>query len=140
MEFDFRAGKSAAQIMQYLVSQIINSFEKKEFLHATLFNLSKAFDTITHEMEIDKLHHHGVWSVELELLCLYLKDRKQIDGSYSEIFEIIHDVPPRSILGPFLFIIVINDLAANLQFKPVIYADETTLVNSGCDAYSLILY
>ena len=69
----------------------------------------------------------------------YLFGRKQIvsyDGVLSEIQAISCGVPQGSILGPLLFILLINDIDENLQqCEMTLYADDSVLYVGGktCD-------
>ncbi len=70
----------------------------------------------------------------MKLLNSYLENRKQyvdIDSTKSEVKYITTGVPQRSILGPLLFFIYINDIAnASKLFNFIIYVDNTTLENN----------
>ena len=76
-------------------------------------DLSKAFDTINHELLIAKLHAYGFSKSSLTLLFSYLSDRWQrtkINLSFSDWHELLQAVPQGSVLGPLLFNIYLNDL------------------------------
>ena len=93
-------------------------------------NLSKAFDTINHEVMIAKLNAYGFSEPSLKLLCNYLKDRLQhikINLTFSEWSELIQGVPEGSVLGSLLLNIYINELFYVLNDVDICnYADETT--------------
>ena len=94
-------------------------------------DLSKAFDTLDHNILLEKLDYYGIRDVSLKLFESYLSNRKQyveFDGINSDLREINTGVPQGSILGPLLFIIYINDLnTVSALFKFIIYADDTSL-------------
>ena len=106
-----------------------------------LIDLSKAFDTLNHDIILSKLGYYGVSGVELRLLSNYLSDRVQYVeylGAISQSRSIGVGVPQGSILGPLLFLIYINDLPKSSDmFNILMYADDTTLFcnfDTTCDS------
>ena len=94
-------------------------------------DLSKAFDSLSHDILLNKLTYYGVKNSANDLLRSYLSNRKQyvqIDDISSSIISINTGVPQGSILGPLLFNICINDIIMSSdKFNFILYADDTTL-------------
>ncbi len=94
-------------------------------------DLSKAFDTLNHDIFLHKLEYYGVSNSSLNLFNNYLTNREQYveyDDVNSDTLHISTGVPQCSILGPLLFIIYINDMSkVNKIFSFIMYADNTTL-------------
>ena len=100
-------------------------------------DLRKAFDTVNHEILIDKLLVIGASSITLKWFKSYLSNRIQ-RVSYNEVVSdalpISTRVPQGSILGPLLFLIFINDMPNVIEHGKIsMYADDTTLYVSDKD-------
>ena len=77
-----------------------------------------------------KLKSYGIDGNTLKWIENYLDDRVQrvaLDGFYSSFKPISAGVPQGSVLGPFLFLLYINDIADNLVNNVRLFADDTSL-------------
>ena len=88
-----------------------------------------------HNILLVKLYHYGIRGKANEWLCSYLSNRRQfasINGFDSEAKTVGIGVPQGSVLGPFLFLIYINDLHKAIKFSKVHnFADDTNLFMKG---------
>ena len=139
-QYGFRTGHSTELVALEIVDKIISEMDNGEVPINIFLDLSKAFDTLDHEILLHKLNYYGVKGIPYNLIKNYLTDRKQfvdIDGIKSDSLPISTGVPQGSVLGPLLFIIYINDLSlVSTIFKPIIYADDTTLFSTLKSFYS----
>ena len=109
----------------------IQSLSKKEHVIALFMDLSKAFDTIDHDILLYKLNKYGIRGIVLSWIKSYLSNRQQfvsIDKVESSLLNIKCGVPQGSILGPLLFVIYINDIVnSSTVLAFVLFADDTNL-------------
>ena len=91
-------------------------------------NLSKAYDSLPHDLLVAKFEAYVIDKNGLDLIHKYLKNRKQrtkVKSSCSVWYEIVIGVPPCSILGPFFFNLFINDF--------FVFIERTNICNSADD-------
>ena len=102
-----------------------------EYVSALFMDLSKAFDTINHDLLIAKLKAYGFSEEALKLMKSYIKNRKQIvqiNNEFSSERDVITVVPQGSIDGLLLFNLFINDLLFFIEQCTLSnYADENNL-------------
>ena len=95
------------------------------------FNLQKAFDTVDHQILLSKLYHVGIRGVMCEWIQNYLMNRKQfsiVNCIQSFMGNIVCGVSQGSVLGPFLFLIYINDISRSVPGQSLkLFADDTNL-------------
>ena len=107
-QFGFQRNNSTEHAILQLIRDITTSFEKEKYTLGVFIDLSKAFDTVDHQILIKKLQYYGIDGTALEWFKSYLSNRKQYISSQvvsENCLDIIYGVPQRSILGPLLFLI-----------------------------------
>ena len=90
-------------------------------------DLSKTFHSLDHNILLSKLKFYGLHDKAINSLRSYLSSRDQFVqlGNIKSNHHLIScSIPQRSVIGPLLFNIVINDLTnATAKFDHVMYAD-----------------
>ena len=130
-QFGFRKNNSIVFALAQITEMIKVSIDNRKFGCGIFVDLRKAFDTVNHEILLNKLEHYGVRESILKWFQSYLFDRKQFvsfNGESSGILVNKCGVPQGSILGPLLFLLYINDLpniSKVLNFY--LFADDTNI-------------
>ena len=76
-QFGFKEKYSKSMAMLRLVDQIATGIDKGNVTLGVFIDLSKAFDTIDHNILLDKLCTYGERGKCLYCICSYLTHRKQ---------------------------------------------------------------
>ena len=113
------------------MNQITEAFSQGKYTLWIFLDLSKAFDTVNHNILLEKLKAYGIQSENLKWFRSYLSNRKQFllyDDFKTEVKIVKCGIPQSSILGPLLFLIFVNDLSNSTKdLDPVLFADDTNL-------------
>ena len=73
-QFGFQEGHSTEHAIIQLIDQINNSFEKNHYTLGIFIDLSKAFDTVDHNILIKKLNKYGIKGNNLKWFESYLNN------------------------------------------------------------------
>ena len=136
----FRKGLSTSTAIFEYVQFLYDNYDKCKSSSSVFIDYSRAFDTIDHEILLSKLELYGLDNQSLKWFKSYLTGRKQmtrVDGHVSTLGTVKMGVPQGSILGPFLFIVYINDLISVInknRANILLYADETIIYSAASEA------
>ena len=133
----FRSLHNTQHVLLRSVDDWRTALDRDEIVGTILIDLSKAFDSIDHNLLVAKLEAYGVRGNEKEWFLNYLSDRQQrvvVGGAKLTWSEMVKGVPQGSILGPLLFTIFMNDFPSVIENCNVnLYADDTTIYFSSKD-------
>ena len=109
--------------------------DRGKYVGAVLMDLSKAFDCVSHDLLIAKMHAYGfdfnTFTFFYSFLLISTKNRMQcvkINNTISAFMVLVSGVPQGSILGPILFNLFINDLLYFITKSDILnYADDNTI-------------
>ena len=133
-QYGFQKCMSTEYAINSLLHNIVDSMNQDKTGFCILLDFAKAFDTVNHQILLDKLHYYGIRGNALKWFQSYLEDRQQcteIGNTQSNLDYIKCGVPQGSILGPLLFLLYINDIVFSSNiFKFTLFADDTSLFYS----------
>ena len=137
-QYGFRSKRSCEQAILELTGRILDAKNKEMHSAAMFLDLSKAFDTLDHEILLKKLDLYSLRGVCNDWLRDYLRDRKLVcrltsnNGTIrSGTFDVTYGTAQGSCLGPLLFVLFCNDIQLLPTYsKIILFADDTTLLYS----------
>ena len=143
----YKKDHSTETALLHVTNTLLMNADTKNVSVLTLLDLSAAFDTIDHEILLNRLHvSFGISGTVLNWFSSYLSNRFQsveIQQTRSQPLPLKYGVPQGSVLGPVLFTLYsqpLSDTIVQHGCDHHKYADDTQLEKSSppCD-FPLIL-
>jgi hypothetical protein len=128
---------SRSKITNYVTEEL----NKKNFTVGIFLDLKKAFDVVSHKILLKKLKNLKITGMALSWFKSYLEGRKQqveINGTLSDVHNLLISILQGSILGPILFLCFIKDLPNCTDLLTLLFADDTAGLVSGPDLHPLL--
>ncbi|KAI8517532.1 hypothetical protein Bbelb_035490 [Branchiostoma belcheri] len=123
----FVPGRSCTTQLITTMDQWTRAVEEGEPLDANYLDLRKAFDSVPHARLMYKLSQYGISGKLHAWIQAFLADRRQrvcIDGDMSDWVKVTSGIPQGSVLGPFLFVVFINDMPSAISSTCYLFADD----------------
>ena len=139
---NFRKAHSSQHTLFKLLQAWQEELDKSGFVGTILMDLSKAYDSLPHDLLVAKFEAYGIDKNGLNLIHNYLTNRKQrtkISSSYSEWYDIVRGVPQSSILGSLFFNLFINDLFLFIERTNICnFADDNTIYSCNINLQTIL--
>ena len=91
---------------------------------------SKALDTVPHNRLLHKLNYYGICGKTHRRIKNFLINRSrcvQVSGESSDLVNVSSGVPQRTVLGPLLFLVYVNDITCQINSNLKLFADDAVM-------------
>lgn len=131
-QYGFRQRCSTTIAATEMIQGIQRSLDSGKITCAVFLDVSKAFDTVKHDVLISKLSHYGIRGNTLNIIMDYLTNRRQytsVNDVSSQPMALNYGVIQGGVLAALLFVLYINDIGMlKLHGTLFTYADDTAIV------------
>ena len=126
-QFGFIKGRSSTLQLLKVMDEWTKALEEGKTIDCVYMDFMKAFDVVPHHRLLSKLTSYGFSELMINWIKEFITGRSQrvrIDGILSEKEIVKSGIPQGTVLGPFLFLIFINDLPDSIISQLYLFADD----------------
>ena len=113
-QYGFNAGHSCENAISEVLGEIVKTLQNGKTTVCILLDLSKAFDSLEHDMIFKKMDRYGIKANSLKWFESYLKGRHiqvkcktgQASKTFSDLYEVDYGTAQGSCLGPLIFMLL----------------------------------
>lgn len=131
-QYGFQPNKSTTLLLSRFTDDINNYLNAKKHVILVFIDYGKAFDTLRHDLLIERLDNSGVRGKLLDWCKDYLTNRSyqvKIGDMFSNGVNVTEGTAQGSVLGPLHYLAYVNDLNNVIKFCTVYqFADDTCLL------------
>ena len=128
--FGFRKRYDCQHVLMRMTESWRKSLDHNKVILALSMDLSKAFDSLQHDILTAKLHAYGFEMKSLKLIYSHLINSTQtvkVKGEYSARCQVKAGVTQGSLLGVLLFNVYLNYMFDSVQADLYNFADDNNL-------------
>ncbi len=106
----------------------VSAIDEEHQVDLILLDFSKAFDHVPHFRLHSKLNYYGISNKTQAWIQAFLSNRSQcvsVYGVLSKCADVTSGVHQRSVLGPVLFLLYINDISDCISSNMHLFADDS---------------
>ena len=133
LQHGFRSKRSCETQLLMFIDELLCEMSEGRQVDAVVMDFSKAFDVVPHGSLLVKMAFYGIRGSTLSWVDSFLSGRTQrvfVDGEPSNSAAVTSGVPQGSVLGPFLFLMYINDMPETISSQSRLFADDTIVYRS----------
>ena len=129
----FRKGRSCESQLILTNHDLSSNLDERKTTDIAVLDFSKAFDVMPHERLLLQFNSYGIRGKPLQWIRSFLTKRQQrviVNGEASKWKPVLSGAPQGTVLGPHLFLTLINDIHQNVKSCTRLFADDCLVYNT----------
>ena len=126
-QYGFISGRSSTLQLLKVLDEWTEALDEGNSVDCVYMDFQKAFDTVPHRRLLSKIRTYGFNETMVDWIENFITGRTQrvrIDGEVSQEELVISGIPQGSVLGPFLFLLFVNDMPDLVDAMLYLFADD----------------